>query len=223
MNCIDNDIFAYGWDRKNSYAFGWVMSDGCLRREGRNKTAYAVRICSNDRDIIEWLHSYMCVGNKIYKQNEKGHLIKFRNKESIDFMICNGLKERKSLDMKFPDIPEAYLGDFIRGYFDGDGSIILHPNRYNTYAQISFTCGSIAFIEGLKQALKRFRIESHIYKDGRPNNNSYFLRVIKRSEIEKIINLMYFNVLDGAYLNRKYIKCLEYLDCKPKYKVSKTA
>lgn len=218
---MDNNIFVNGWNAENAYIFGWIMSDGCLRKEGRNKTAYAVRVCSNDEDIITWLHARLCNGNKIYKQGEKGFLIKYRNKESIEFMMGYGLKERKSLDMKFPDIPNAVFGNFLRGYFDGDGSIILRPTRYNTYGQVSFTSGSIDFLKTLQDKLLEQSIESHLYKDGRTTNNSYYLRVIKRSELEKLFHLMYPSGCD-AKLERKYNKFKLYLDCKPKYNIVKT-
>lgn len=214
---MDNDIFANGWNRNNAYTFGWVMSDGCLLREGRNKTAWAVRICSNDRDIIEWLHNYLCVGNKIYKQNECGHLIKYRNTESIQFMMDNHLTERKSINMEFPDVPDEFFGDFVRGYFDGDGSIVLHRTRYNLYGQASFTSGSIGFLETLQKRLEERGIHSKIYKDGRTTNNSYYLRVIKRSEIEKLFALMYQDLNGAGFLNRKYEKYKILMDAKPKY------
>ena len=199
------------------------MSDGCLSKSGRNKNRYTVRICSNDFDIIEWLHTYMCVGNKIYKQGQNGFVIQFRNECSIKFMMDYGLKERKSLDAVFPDIPDDFLGDFIRGYFDGNGSMVLQRTRYNTYAQVSFTSGSKKFLDALKDRLSQHDIASHIYKDGRSTNGSYYLRIIKRSEIEKFFSLVYQGNENEAMLQRKYKKFLEYLDCKPKYKISKTA
>lgn len=215
---MDNNIFLNGWNRNNAYAFGWIMSDGCLQKEGRNKSAYAVRICSNDYQIIKWLHEYLCCGNKIYKQNDHGYLIKYRNKESIDFMMDNCLTERKSLNMVFPSIPNEYLGDFIRGYFDGDGSIALTNTRYNTYAQVSFTSGSVEFLNTLQEKLQEHNIRSQIYKDGRSNNNSYYLRATKRSEIEKLFSFMYNDLVNVGFLQRKYDKYLSYMRIKPKYK-----
>ena len=41
------------------------------------------------------------------------------DQESINL----GGKEKKSLDCHFPKVPNEYLRDFIRGYFDGDGSV----------------------------------------------------------------------------------------------------
>lgn len=214
----DINIFENGWDRNNAYAFGWVMSDGCLQKEGRNKTAYAVRICSNDLDIVKWLHSYMCLGNKIYKQNENGHLIKYRNSDGIKYMMENCLTEKKSLSMQFPDIPDEFIADFVRGYFDGDGSIILTKNRYNTYAQVSFTSGSSDFLKALQSRLSKSGIRAHLYKDGRTNNSSFYLRVVKRSEIGKLFRFMYSDLNGVGYLRRKYEKYRTFIEeCEPKY------
>lgn len=218
---MDNNIFENGWNAENAYIFGWITSDGCLLKEGRNKSAYAVRICSNDEDIIIWLHNKLCNGNKIYRHGENGFLIKYRNTESIKFMMDYGLKERKSLDMKFPNIPNAFFGSFLRGYFDGDGSIVLRTTRYNIYGQASFTSGSFDFLQNLQEKLIEQNIDSHLYRDGRVTNSSYYLRIIKRSELEKLFYLMYPGDCD-VKLERKYNKFKVYLDCKPKYNIIKT-
>lgn len=195
------------------------MSDGCLKREGRNKTTYAVRICSNDFDVIRWIHEYACVGNKIYRQGVNGYQIKYRNQEAISFMMQNNLQERKSLIMQFPHIPEQYTWDFIKGYFDGDGSVILRNTNYNTYGQISFTSGSLYFLEGLQKFLAHDNIDAKIYKDGRATNNSYYLRIIKRSEIEKMYYRLYQTSQSQIKLTRKYEKYTHLIDCKPKYNI----
>lgn len=218
---MDKNIFENGWDKINSYIFGWIMSDGCLQKEGRNKTAYAVRISSNDIDIIQWMHLYMCDGNKIYTQKYNNYVIKYRNEDAIGFMMQNSLTEKKSLTMQFPkDIPKEFIWDFIRGYFDGDGSIILRTNRYNTYGQASFTCGSLGFLETLQDLLYENNIESHIYKDGRSMNSSYYLRIIKRSELEKLYHKLYDDIEDGAFLWRKYFKFYQLMTVKPKYQTT---
>ena len=118
--------------------------------------------------------------------------------------------------MRFPDIPPEYLPDFIRGYFDGDGSIILRKTKYNMYAQISFTSGSKDFLLRLQSVLEQhYHIASHLYKDGRVNNQSYYLRITKRGEIYKLYDILYDDT--SLFLNRKYQKFLLFLSCKPKY------
>lgn len=216
----DKNIFLDGWNEWNAYIFGIIMSDGCLCKEGRNKNRYVVTITLNDLCIINIMHEYMCVGNKIYKNGNKCYAIKYRNSDGVNFMIKHGLAERKSLTMEYPSgIPFEYLHDFIRGYFDGDGSIILRNTIYNLYGQVSFTSGSLVFLEGLKSSLiDIYGIESHIYEDGRSNNKSYYLRIIKRSLIYKFADIMYCNAT--IYLERKRLKFIELRDNLPKYKVS---
>ena len=50
---MDNDIYENGWDQTNAYIFGIIMSDGCLKYEGRNKNRLAIRIGLNDYDMIK--------------------------------------------------------------------------------------------------------------------------------------------------------------------------
>ena len=61
-----------------------------------------------------------------------------------------GGKECKSNDIVFPDIPEKYLHDFIRGYFDGDGCVMrLKNNRLNS----AITSGSKEFLDKMLEIL----------------------------------------------------------------------
>lgn len=212
----DNNIYENGWNDTNAYIFGWIMSDGCLVLEGRNKTSYAVRIASNDKDIVGWMHGYMCSGNKIYK-SRKNYMIKYRNRDAIEFLMQNRLKERKSLDMEFPSIPDKHLPYFIRGYFEGDGSIILRETKYGTYGQVSFTCGSTRFIEVLQWKLGEFGVVSHIYKDGRDRNQSLYLRITSREMIDRFYNLIYSDVTSVPFLRRKQRKFVKLLSEKPKH------
>ena len=204
---MDNDIYKNGWDNINAYIFGIIMSDGCLKYEGRNKNRLAIRIGLNDYDMIERLHSYMCVGNKIYRQ-EKQYSIKYRNEDSIQFLIDNGLTQRKSLTIQFPTLPIDVLPSFIRGYFDGDGSVILSYNKYNVYGQVSFTSGSKDFLLGLQKTLSDcFDIKSFLYNGGHKNTKTMSLRLTKRSEVNKLFDIMYANA--DLYLDRKYQKFIE--------------
>lgn len=214
----DKNIYADGFNSVNTYIFGWIMSDGCLMREGRNKTAYAIRITSNDYDIIKWMHDTMCEDNKIYKCGI-GYQIKYRNQSAIDYLMIHELTERKSLTLKYPNIPLEFMPDFVRGIFDGNGSIILRETKHNIYSQVSITSGSLAFLKGLQQYLSYSNICSHIYSDGRANKNAHYLRITKRSELEKFYKLIYQNK-NCIKLNKKYDKYIRAMGAKPKYNIA---
>lgn len=216
---VDNNIFENGWNSINAYIFGWVLSDGSLCREGRNKTAWGVRISSNDYEIMDWMHKILCVGNKLYHY-KKNYMIKYRNPDGIRFMMDNNLTERKSLTVQYPiNLPYELSRDFIRGYFDGNGSIITTTNRYNTYAQVSFTSGSPNFLVSMRNILYSFDIFSQIYKDGRDGKNAYYLRITSRIELKKFFKFIYYDI-NQPMLNRKYEKYYHFLtDTKLKYAV----
>lgn len=216
---MDINIFESGWNDFNVYVFGLIMSDGCLTPQGRNKTMECVWINLNDKEMIEYLHNRMCIGNKIYRQG-KNYSLKYRNTEGITFMKNFKLVQRKSLTIQFPDLPDEYIRHFIRGYFDGDGSIVIKNTKYNTYAQTSITCGSFDFLESMMYKLRAFNIKSNIYKDGRSNNGSYYLRQTKRSEVEKMFDFMYKDIDKNNMLLRKYTKYQNYINnTKLKYNI----
>ena len=67
----------------------------------------------------------------------------------------------KSHVIRFPDVPKKYLRDFIRGYFDGDGSVFFidyirtKDGRSTRELRTNFTSGSRKFLEDLMAALNR--------------------------------------------------------------------
>lgn len=72
------------------------------------------------------------------------------------FSILNqyGCTERKSLTLKFPNcISQELIAHFVRGYFDGDGSVSL-GKRKNKKSQIKLSfCGTFDFLSILETFL----------------------------------------------------------------------
>ena len=121
--------------------------------------------------------------------------------------------------MKFPNIPYNVLASFIRGYFDGDGSIILSHTKYNIYGQVSFASGSKDFLLGLQKALiDNFDIKSTLYDDRRPNTHTKALKITKRKEIDKFFNVIYKDA--DIYLERKYKKFIVLKNNPLKYNIA---
>lgn len=69
-----------------------------------------------------------------------------------------GICEQKAHTMAIPDVPEEYIGDFVCGYFDGDGNVWtghIHKERARaTYViHTTFSSCSGIFLEGLRARL----------------------------------------------------------------------
>lgn len=77
--------------------------------------------------------------------------------------LCNkGCVERKTDKIQMPDIDEKYMWAFIRGFFDGDGCIIL--NKQRNCARFDFCSSSLRMLEQLRAFLYSKGVFSYINK-----------------------------------------------------------
>ena len=116
-----------------------------------------------------------------------------------------GITPNKSLtlDVAFNLIPQALIHHFIRGYFDGDGSINLYTHPPYFYEE-----WELSFISTKKMLLffqKEFGIFHKLYTCG----NNYRFGYRSKKDIEKAIHYMYEDAT--IYLDRKYEKVLRFL------------
>ena len=134
--------------------------------------------------------------------------------------------------MVFPDIPEEYMRHFIRGCWDGDGSVFFDRNRLVA----SYISGSKIFIERLVQELYKIGISkgglSYMFgkngkrvlvpvtkemlsnhPDGRfslvifedKRAEAYYIKVRGKENIERLYHYFYDGVDESMYLSRKFI------------------
>jgi len=144
-----------------------------------------------------------------------------------DDIIKLGGKENKSLDIKFPKVPQKYLPDFVRGLWDGDGSIYRVKQR-KTY-QSEYTSGSNDFVSGLYCALKKSipKLKGRVYSKSRDND---YALIFSKNDTVRLKFFMYPESLEGKLmLKRKYDLFLktpdyicEFLDYNSAQKVAKT-
>lgn len=91
-------------------------------------------------------------------------------------LISHGCIPQKSLILKFPEISKELIPHFIRGYFDGDGSVGIYNNSSIKKAltlRSSICCGTELFLKDLCDYLPlKTKI---IHKLKRKNNGSGIL------------------------------------------------
>lgn len=122
-------------------------------------------------------------------------------------LIKFGVYENKTLCVKFPHwLHQDLIPHFIRGYFDGDGSLtygskqICGNNNYN----IKFT-GTHGMIDAIQLYLGTFVKLEQRYPDR--NVNNYSITIGGNIQVARILNYMYNNAT--IYLERKYNRYLE--------------
>jgi hypothetical protein len=118
---IDNSYFK-NWSNESAYIRGFIAADGCIIEGNRNGKTLEITLNIKDNDHLQTIANMMKFTGKL-KLIEKTNAIRFTigSRELCDDLISIGITPRKSLTLKFPDIPPDFIPHFIRGYFDGDG------------------------------------------------------------------------------------------------------
>ena len=140
-----------------------------------------------------------------------------RSDKIVDDLIKLGCPPRKTFEIKFPSndiLPEKLLNHFIRGYFDGDGSISYSERKSTSKIRdkylhfcITFT-GTYNLMTGIKQYLNSNIVRFIGDMRSRWNNgkNNYTLSIDGNDIIEKVLDWLYQD--STIFLDRKYQKYL---------------
>lgn len=137
------------------------MADGYMHHDKHYKISFS----SNDYSHLESIKAAVGSNTKLYHGKKNGvnincyELCLYSKRIFTDITKLGG-STKKSNTLRFPKVPKNMLPDFIRGYFDGDGSvhIVTYKATKNgkTYRELrcNFTCGSKKFIEAIRRNLK---------------------------------------------------------------------
>src|SRR3989338_7583602 len=100
----------------------------------------------------------------IKSHKHQGALYGFRfARERLTSDLKNlGILPRKSLTIDFPNVPEVFTADFIRGVFDGDGSVYFEKRSRRYPVRTSFVSSSQEFIEELEVALQQLGLPKRV-------------------------------------------------------------
>jgi intein-encoded DNA endonuclease-like protein len=129
-----------------------------------------------------------------------------------------GLYPNKSLTASFPKVPKKYFQHFVRGYFDGDGSVRVAMKKGSRQQLIInklssvFTSGSKDFLQGLAIQLNEVAdiAQVKVYNSHRSYMLSY-----STSDSVKLFKFMYEKVSNDIYLKRKALIYSEYFMLRP--------
>jgi len=168
---VNDDFFDNIDSEIKAYLLGFFLADGCIDGsigKGKNKTnRITINQSMDDLEVVKMFEKYICLESEIkYKNSQLG--AKFRKPQcylrwTSEHMTKTleekyNIHERKSHfnDFIFPfeNIPKEMYRHFIRGFFDGDGSVdfaktITLNGIETTRFQYSFICNSSLFAKQL--------------------------------------------------------------------------
>lgn len=191
--------------KEKAYWLGFLYADGCVHSNSNE-----ISITLKDRDHLEKFRKAIKSNNKIgesidrrFSSLPKIYHFSIKDKQLKSDLIKWGCVPNKSLALtKIPNIPRDFVSHFIRGYFDGDGS--LHWLNGTKNFRISFV-GTGPFLKDIQKELGlSLSLGQH------KGNQSKYFQVAGRKQVPMILDYIYKDSDENIRLTRKY---KNYLDC----------
>lgn len=182
-----------------AYILGFIYADGSVRERG----GLDIALSEKDIEVLEFIKKELeYTGNiKIYEIKGRNYCrLSITSKKLAISLIKLGVIENKTYkSSSFPTISEKYFNSFLRGFFDGDGSISKSKNKSFT---VSFSSNR-NILTIVKNYLKSLHIKTGEIRLRHKNSEfSGMLEMRGSSQIEKLKAILYKD--EGFYLERKF-------------------
>lgn len=136
-----------------AYILGLWATDGSINVQGN------ISLSLIDKEVIEWVSNTIECKNPIKEIFINGkkpfYSINFHNQIVKDIFETYEIVHKKTRILKFPTLPEEFIPYFIRGVFEGDGSISVGRTKKGHLEQSITFCGaSIEFMKKIKEIVE---------------------------------------------------------------------
>ena len=209
FNCIDTE--------EKAYILGLIASDGNLTTKPYN---VKIDLKRDDEEILYKILDAMNYNFELrhYVQNSriqnKEYIteisrMNITNKNIVSKIMEYGIVPNKTeyLDFDFSCMENKFIRHFIRGYFDGDGSISINKSNRVTISMTANKNTINKFINIFEGNITNYK--PHIYKRNKENDNCLTIMFTKNSEKIQFLDLIYKD--SHIYMNRKFIKAQQAL------------
>lgn len=221
----DSHIFQNIDTEEKAYWLGFLYADGCITKRNGNNFYSEIEIGLQYTDLdhlkkfVKFISPKKDIPIKIKINTDsngnkhKSCYLKINNIKMANDLIKNGCTPKKSLTLTFPSkdiVPKHLLPHFIRGAFDGDGSVYYHiDKRRNFKIQLAFSyISSLEFCKEMQRVLVENCIV-HKYTKLQQNGKAFMFCYCGNKQCKKIFKYLYSNAT--VYLQRKFEKFIAVL------------
>lgn len=198
---------------EKAYFLGIMMSDGYINTSITRKYTYKkFGIFLKDEDVIKKLANILGV-KYTFRKDQKMFGFNVISEKIITKLESFGITKSKTYKiLNVPNIDKSLIRHFIRGYFDGDGSISIRSSRPNQ-VQV-YICGICkSLLEEFSKILNNEGISSKLYTEVRNKENKqdmFTLRITTHKDRCLFFEYLYKD--STIKLERKYSKYKNYYD-----------
>lgn len=190
-NGANENFFADIDSPRKAYWLGLMAADGWIVREHNEPKGFAIALKEADSYLLEQFAEDLGCPNLVRKERETNNLwqIKLTAKNAAAYLIRAGVPPKKSLIVEAPKLPHNLFIFWLRGYFDGNGSVSKRKNSI----EAKITTGS----KLLATQLNKFLNEEHIYPTLDGVDKEYNLRMYSKNALH-FGELIYANVSEDV-------------------------
>lgn len=203
--------------KDKAYFLGLIASDGCVY-ERKNKIKYpnnqkmlSLTLQKEDQCILNTFKKYIdCEKPLSYSSKQNDDLRQYCNLQLVSDILRDDLKKynivpRKTHSFDTPILKENLYSHYIRGYFDGDGSIYVAKNSLNKPSDYKITItGFLHNLKIIQDILLKNNIDLKFIEDKHKDYSDIFGE-IRNNNVENIYNFLKYIYKDceDLYIPRK--------------------
>lgn len=217
-NKLNENYFEVIDTEHKAYWLGFIMADGCITRTEKNGpyNRFEFNLKEEDKAHLEKFQKDLQSNYKIKeieKRNKKRDFnsvvcnIRINSRKLVDSLIKNEIYPNKTGKEVLPKtVPKELIPHFIRGYFDGDGSITLNKS-------FRMCSSSIEILKAFNDYFKLvLNVEYKIYEDKSYAVPFFVIDSNNRKNNKVVLDHLYNG--STLYLDRKY-KRYKNMYCSP--------
>ena len=144
----------YQLDEDLAYILGFTFADGYVVRTSPTRYKLGWHLASHDEVLLQQIRNTLCTPETVtYRKDGSVSLETTQDVAWLSAMEL-GVIPNKTRKLVCPDIPDNLLPHFVRGYFDGDGSVYERKQSGKTWLCSQIVCGTKSFLQEIGDRIK---------------------------------------------------------------------
>ena len=199
-----------------SYFLGLIFADGYLNEK---RKYVSISLQDIDVDILQKLKLSIETNKPLQyiKRKEENTRNQYRleitRKKITEDLLKLGVSQKKSLTAspsKLHNLPENIKKSFLRGYFDGDGSLTFYKVKNTLNSTVNICCTKEFYTYFSEFIQKIIKVNCTLSKRFKDDTNIYDLRICGNRNVKKFLEFLYEN--STIFLDRKWLKYKEFIN-----------
>ena len=209
---VDEHFFETIDSEEKAYIYGFICADGHVDTKNKRIT---IALQQQDVELLykikRAMHSEHTIIEHIQHRNpytKANHLIceqaciSINGKDLVKPLITAGLTTKKTYTLNGSEIsivPEHLIRHFLRGYFDGDGSVVWGKEYSSGKKYLIGVCGNLNF---LQNTFQKYFPSNNIISKSKRSKQCYNWKISDKCKVLEFLNYIYSDA--SIYLERKY-------------------